>query len=60
MRPKAPSKYLGGYPPALVEQVHRLIDQDQLADLLLQKYVGVSIRHGDFADLFAGKTRPRR
>jgi predicted metal-dependent hydrolase len=38
MRPKAPFKYLGGYPPALVEQVHRLIDQDQLAGLLLQKY----------------------
>jgi hypothetical protein len=38
MRPKAPSKYLVGYPSALVEQVHRLIDQDQLAGLLLQKY----------------------
>lgn len=37
MRPKALPKYLG-YPPALVEQVHRLIDQDRLADLLLQKY----------------------
>jgi predicted metal-dependent hydrolase len=38
MRPKAPAKYLAGYPPALVEQVQRLIDQDQLAGLLLQKY----------------------
>lgn len=38
MRPKAPPKYLAGYPPALVEQVHRLIAQDQLAGLLLQKY----------------------
>lgn len=31
-------KYLAGYPPALVEQVHRLIEQDRLAGLLLQKY----------------------
>ncbi|HJW25468.1 MAG TPA: YgjP-like metallopeptidase domain-containing protein [Rhodocyclaceae bacterium] len=38
MRPKAPPKYLAGYPPALVEQVHRLIVQGQLAGLLLQKY----------------------
>jgi predicted metal-dependent hydrolase len=38
MRPKAPTKYLAGYPLALVEQVQRLIDQDQLAGLLLQKY----------------------
>lgn len=38
MRPNAPSKYLVGYPLALVEQVQRLIDQDQLAGLLLHKY----------------------
>lgn len=38
MRPKAPVQYLAGYPPALVEQVHRLIDQDRLAPLLLRKY----------------------
>lgn len=38
MHPKIPPKYLAGYPPALVEQVHRLIEQDRLAGVLLQKY----------------------
>ena len=38
MRPKTLPKYLAGYPPALVKQVHQLIEQDQLAILLLQKY----------------------
>lgn len=38
MSPKNPSKYLAGYPPALVEQVHQLIEQDRLAAMLLQKY----------------------
>lgn len=38
MVPKARPKYLAGYPPALIEQVYRLIDQDRLAGLLLQKY----------------------
>lgn len=38
MRPKSPPNYLSGYPAALVEQARRLIDQSQLADLLLQKY----------------------
>lgn len=38
MRPKTPTQYLAGYPPTLVEQVHRLIDQGRLADLLLKKY----------------------
>lgn len=30
--------YLAGYPPALVAQVRQLIEQDQLAALLLNKY----------------------
>jgi predicted metal-dependent hydrolase len=38
MRPKRPLDYLAGYPVALVEQVRRLIEQDLLADRLLQKY----------------------
>ena len=38
MRPKPPTNYLAGYPVALVEQVQRLIEQDQLADMLLRKY----------------------
>ena len=38
MRPKTLPKYLAGYPPSLVKQVHQLIEQDQLAILLLQKY----------------------
>ena len=38
MRPKTLPKYLAGYPPALVKQVHQLIEQDRLAILLLQKY----------------------
>jgi hypothetical protein len=31
-------KYLAGYSPNITEQVQRLIDQDKLAGLLLQKY----------------------
>lgn len=38
MRPNAVSKYLAGYPPTLVEQVQRLIEQGQLAELFLRKY----------------------
>lgn len=38
MRPKTLPKYLAGYPPSLVKQVHQLIEQDRLAILLLQKY----------------------
>ena len=38
MRPKQPPNYLAGYPAALVEQVRRLIEQDKLAAILLQKY----------------------
>ena len=38
MRPKTLPKYLAGYPPALVKRVHQLIEQDQLAMRLLQKY----------------------
>jgi UTP pyrophosphatase len=38
MHPKTLPKYLAGYPSALVKQVHQLIEQDQLATILLQKY----------------------
>ena len=38
MRPKPPPNYLAGYPAALAEEVRRLIEQDLLADILLQKY----------------------
>jgi len=38
MSPKLPPKYLVGYPVAMVEQVQRLIEQDRLAERLLQKY----------------------
>lgn len=38
MRPKLTPNYLAGYSSALTAQVHRLIEQDQLADWLLQKY----------------------
>jgi predicted metal-dependent hydrolase len=38
MRPKPPPNYLADYPIALAEQVRRLIKQDLLADMLLQKY----------------------
>lgn len=31
-------KYLAGYPESVKEQVHRLISQDKLAELLLKKY----------------------
>jgi len=38
MRPKPPPNYLAAYPVALATQIHRLIEQDQLAEILLQKY----------------------
>ena len=38
MRPKPPPNYLAGYPVALAEEVQRLIEQDRLAEILLQKY----------------------
>ncbi|UCV03395.1 M48 family metallopeptidase [Dechloromonas denitrificans] len=38
MQPKAPANYLAGYPPTLVEPVHRLIAEDRLAEVLLQRY----------------------
>lgn len=38
MRPKPPPNYLAGYPPSLTEQVQRMIAQDKLGDVLLQKY----------------------
>lgn len=38
MRPKPSPNYLAGYPVALAEQVQRLIEQDRLAGMLLQKY----------------------
>lgn len=38
MRPPAAPNYLAAYPPALADQVWRLIEADQLAGLLQQKY----------------------
>lgn len=38
MRPKPPPNYLAGYPVALTEQVQQLIEQGQLANMLLKKY----------------------
>ncbi len=38
MRPKPPPHYLDGYPPGLVAQVQRLIEQDRLAAVMLEKY----------------------
>jgi predicted metal-dependent hydrolase len=38
MRPKLPPNYLAAYPATLTAQVHHLIEQDQLAGWLLQKY----------------------
>lgn len=38
MRPRPAPNYLAGYPPALAAQVHDLIGQDRLAELLLRKY----------------------
>ena len=38
MRPKPPPNYLAGYPLTLAEQVRQLIDQGQLAEVLLNKY----------------------
>jgi predicted metal-dependent hydrolase len=38
MRPKPSPNYLAGYPVALVAQVRLLIEQDRLANVLLQKY----------------------
>jgi predicted metal-dependent hydrolase len=38
MRPKPPPNYLSGYPLALAEQARRLIEQGQLAGLLLRRY----------------------
>lgn len=40
-----PLKYLAGYSPTVIDQVHRLIDSDKLGALLLKKYpVGHDIR----------------
>lgn len=38
MRPSPPPNYLAGYPAALAAQVHRLIAEDRLGAVLLQKY----------------------
>lgn len=38
MHPKPPPNYLAGYPAALAEQVHQLIAQGRLAEVLLRKY----------------------
>ena len=37
MQPKPPPNYLAGYPPELAAQVRRLIEQDRLADWLMQQ-----------------------
>lgn len=45
MRPKPPPNYLTGYSVVLTEQVQRLIEQNLLADILLQKYpLGHAVR----------------
>ncbi len=38
MRPKPPPNYLAGYPPELIAQINQLIEQNLIADWLLQKY----------------------
>jgi len=38
MRPKSSPNYLAGYPAALAKGAQRLIEQGQLANILLQKY----------------------
>lgn len=38
MQPKPPPNFLAGYPVALVTQIHQLIEQDKLGDVLLRKY----------------------
>ncbi|NOU00227.1 MAG: M48 family metallopeptidase [Gallionella sp.] len=38
MNTKQSTNFLAGYPLALTEQVHQLITQDQLAEVLLKKY----------------------
>lgn len=38
MRPKSAPNYLAGYPVELTDQIQQLIEQNQLANWLLQKY----------------------
>jgi len=38
MRPKPTPNYLAGYPVALTDKINIMIEQDQLADMLLRKY----------------------
>ncbi|MDX8397879.1 MAG: YgjP-like metallopeptidase domain-containing protein [Mariprofundaceae bacterium] len=38
MQPKPPPHFLSGYSPALVEKVERLIENNQLSGILLEKY----------------------
>ncbi|MBN8442248.1 MAG: M48 family metallopeptidase [Thauera sp.] len=38
MRPRPPTDYLAGYPPALVQQVLELIEQGRFAEVLLKRY----------------------
>lgn len=38
MHPTRPPNYLAGYPVELTGHIQRLIEQDKLADMLLQKY----------------------
>lgn len=35
-----PLKYLGGYPPAVLDKVRQLIDRDELGDYLQQRHPG--------------------
>lgn len=49
MRYKPPPNYLAGYPVALVEQVHQLIEQRRLADILLKKYPAAHVVRTDKA-----------
>lgn len=35
-----PMKYLGGYPPALLDKVRQLIDRDELGDYLQKRHPG--------------------
>lgn len=38
LHPRPPLKYLGGYAPALLEQVRQLLDEGRLGDMLARRY----------------------
>ncbi len=46
---KSPSRYLAGYPSSLVTQVHQLIEQDRLGELLRKKYPETHVVRTDSA-----------